>query len=226
MTVPGAAETPSAGRMPLRRVAMVVALATAAGVGGGVAIHELGSGTPSPAAAEVFPGLHGQAVWSAGERPAPAFTLRDQRGAPVSLAGLRGRPVLLTFLDSQCTQECPIQGRQLASILRRLPSAQRPTLVVVSVDHAGDTPAGIRRSTAKWGLAGPWAWHWLNGTPAQLRRVWGAYGITVDPRSGDVAHSLVVYLIDRRGDERTAYLYPFLPGFVQGDLSRLAREAA
>jgi hypothetical protein len=33
-------------------------------------------------------------------------------------------------------------------------------------------------------------------------------------------------LIDRRGDERTAYLFPFLPAFVQRDLGRLARESA
>ena len=226
MTEPSATDAPAAPRVPFRRVALVVALATAAGIGGGVAIHQLGAGTPSPAASARFSSLHGQAAWAPGERPAPQLALRDQRGAPVSLEGLRGRPVLLTFLDSQCTQECPIQGRQIASILRRLPAAQRPTLVVVSVDQAGDTPAGIRHATRQWGLAGPWAWHWLNGTPAQLKQIWRAYGITVDPRSGDVVHSLVLYLIDPQGDERTAYLYPFLPAFVQGDLSRLARGTA
>ena len=34
----------------------------------------------------------------------------------------------------------------------------------------------------------------------------------------------VVYLIDRRGDERTGYLFPFAPAFVQGDLAVLATE--
>jgi cytochrome oxidase Cu insertion factor (SCO1/SenC/PrrC family) len=143
----------------------------------------------------------------------------------VSLARLRGRPVLLTFLDSQCTSECPIQGRQLASILRRLPAAERPTLVVVSVDPSGDTPASIRTATRKWGLAGAWGWHWLNGSTTRLRVVWHQYGITVDPTSGDIQHSLVLYLIDRDGFERTAYLFPFLSGFVQGDLAKLGKVA-
>ena len=64
----------------------------------------------------------------------------------------------------------------------------------------------------KWGLAGPWTWHWLNGARSRLAAVWHFYGITVDPSSGDIVHSLVLYLIDRGGYERTAYLYPFLPG--------------
>jgi hypothetical protein len=34
----------------------------------------------------------------------------------------------------------------------------------------------------------------------------------------------VVYLVDRRGDERTGYLFPFAPSFVQGDLLALATE--
>jgi hypothetical protein len=34
----------------------------------------------------------------------------------------------------------------------------------------------------------------------------------------------VVYLIDRRGDERTGYLFPFAPAFVEGDLRALATE--
>jgi cytochrome oxidase Cu insertion factor (SCO1/SenC/PrrC family) len=133
--------------------------------------------------------------------------------------------VLLTFLDSQCKEECPIQGRELGSILRRLPAAARPALVVVSVDPSGDTPASIRHAMSRWHLAGPWPWHWLNGSRAALRGVWKRYGVTVDPGSGDIVHSLVLYLIDRDGYERTAYLYPFLPAFVQGDLARLGAQA-
>ena len=204
--------------------ALVVAAAALVGIAGGVALDRLHAGATSDTIA--LPSLHGQAVWPAGTRRAPAFALRDQRGALVTLAALRGRPVLLTFLDSQCHSSCPIEGRRLASVLRRMPAAKRPTLVVVSVDPRGDTPAGIARATRKWGLAGPWRWHWLNATRANLASVWRSYGITVEPKSNDIVHSLALMLIDRRGYERTAYLFPFLPGFVQGDLTRLAGERA
>ena len=205
---------------------MILLAAVAVGAGGGALVRVLtGSGTAT--AGPALPTLHGQAVWQAGARRAPNVILRDQTGTVVSLASLRGRPVVLTFLDSQCKSSCPIEGRQLGSVLRRLPAAQRPTLVIVSVNHTGDTPAGIRRALAEWHLNGPWAVHWLNAsTRAQLASVWRSYGVRVIPKTNDIVHSLALYLIDRRGYERTAYLFPFLPGFVQRDLGRLAREQA
>jgi protein SCO1/2 len=204
----------------------VLAGALVVGVGGGVllrALHQHAASSARPA----LPTYHGQAVWAAGKRPAPNFTLRDQDGGRFTMASLRGRPVLLTFLDSQCRQECPIEGRQLSIILRALPARQRPELVVVSVDQTGDTPKGIARALHKWHLDGPWTTRWLNGTSrAQLASVWRAYGITVEPTTNDIVHSLALYLIDRAGDERTAYLFPFLPSFVQRDLARLAGTPA
>jgi cytochrome oxidase Cu insertion factor (SCO1/SenC/PrrC family) len=208
----------------LRLAVTILLAAVVVGAGGGALIRVLtGSGTA--AAKPSLPTLHGQAVWKAGARRAPNVSLRDQTGRMVTLASLRGSPVVLTFLDSQCKSSCPIEGRQLGSVLRRLPAMERPTLVIVSVNHTGDTPAGIRRALAEWHLNGPWAVHWLNAsTRAQLASVWRSYGVRVIPKSNDVVHSLALYLIDRRGYERTAYLFPFLQGFVQRDLGRLAQE--
>ena len=210
--------------MRLRLAVTILLAAVVVGAGGGALIRVLtGSGTA--AAKPSLPTLHGQAVWKAGARRAPNVSLRDQTGRMVTLASLRGSPVVLTFLDSQCKSSCPIEGRQLGSVLRRLPAMERPTLVIVSVNHTGDTPAGIRRALAEWHLNGPWAVHWLNAsTRAQLASVWRSYGVRVIPKSNDVVHSLALYLIDRRGYERTAYLFPFLQGFVQRDLGRLAQE--
>jgi protein SCO1 len=213
-----------AGRWMSRRAWLLLAAAAAAGLVVGAAVQ---LAHPTQTAAPPLPELHGQAVWAAGARPAPDFALRDQSGTLVSLHALRGRTVLLTFLDSQCHSSCPIVGRQLGSVLRRLQPAERPVVVVVSVDQAGDSPAGIRHALAKWQLGGPWGLHWVNGSSrTQLARVWKAYGVVVQPASNDVVHSLALYLIDRRGNERTAYLFPFLPSFVQHDLTRLARRSA
>jgi hypothetical protein len=48
----------------------------------------------------------------------------------------------------------------------------------------------------------------------------------VRPGAGDVTHTLAVYLIDRRGFERTGYLFPFLPNFIELDLRKLVGERA
>jgi hypothetical protein len=45
--------------------------------------------------------------------PAPGFQLTDQSGRPVSLASLRGKVVLMTFLDPVCTSDCPIIGAEM-----------------------------------------------------------------------------------------------------------------
>jgi protein SCO1 len=212
------------GGISLRLAGGVLVVAAVLGIAGGVLLRARDA---SPAAPAALPDFHGQGTWRSGVRPAPDFALHDQNGALVSLHSLRGRPVLLTFLDSQCTTRCPIEGRQLGSVLRRLPAADRPTIVVVSVDRAGDTPEGIRHALAKWHLAGPWTIHWLNASSrGRLAAVWRLYSVTVEPTSNDIVHSLALYLIDRRGDERTAYLFPFLQSFVQHDLARLARERA
>jgi protein SCO1 len=205
-----------------RLVALLLALGAVGGASLGFVAHVAFGETDrvSPA----LPALHGQASWGAGERAAPPFRLRDQNRRVVSLPELRDRPVLLTFLDSRCVEQCPLAGRQLGTILRGMPAADRPTLLIVSVNPAGDTPASIRHATAAWRLAGPYRWRWLRGKRSELAAVWRAYGIAVEPRTNTITHGLTLYLIDRRGFERTGYLFPFLPNFVALDLQTLARE--
>jgi cytochrome oxidase Cu insertion factor (SCO1/SenC/PrrC family) len=201
--------------LPLRSLALAVAVAVLAGAAGGVVLHRLRGVVP---AAPRLPELNGQASWAAGERPAPGFALRDQHGAAVSLRALRGRPVLVTFLATQCAG-CAPDALRLASVLRRLPAVDRPALFVLSLDPGKDTPAAIDLAARRWGLAGAWTWHWLTGPRARLAAVSRAYGV-----GAGSAQRLRLVLIDRRGDERTAYPFPFLPAFVEGDLARLAGE--
>lgn len=176
-------------------------------------------------AAPAIIGLRGEATWAAGTVAAPAITgLRDQTGGRFSLASLHGRAVALAFFDSRCNQACPLEGRAIAAAERALPAAERPSLVLVSVNPR-DTPASVRSAAQRWGLARTGAWHWLMGSHAQLARVWRAYRIFVaPPRAGDIVHTEALYLIDRRGYERSGYVYPFATRFVSSDLRLLARS--
>ncbi len=62
--------------------------------------------------------------------------------------------------------------------------------------------------------------------PLELGRVWSAYGIEVDPTSHDIIHSAALYIVDRRGDERSGYVAPFLPKLVTADVRALERSDA
>lgn len=167
------------------------------------------------------PRLHGDMVWPAGTKRAPGFRLRDEQGRLISLAGERGQVVLLTFMYSRCRQLCPIEGRMLAAVERRLGRSTRSLLLVVSVDPGGDTPATIRRFIRRAGLARA-RWHWLVGSRRQLAPVWRAYRIEVQA-GVDIGHGSAVVLLDRRGYERSGYAVPFLPDLVAADVRTLAR---
>lgn len=206
--------------MTRKAAALVLSACAAAGIAGGLILHGLARPAQTSAALKL-PELHGQAVWAPGRRPAPAFALRDQTGRLLKPTSFRGRTVVLTFLDSHCTTRCPLVGRELAMIVQRLPRADRPVLLVVSV-NPNDTPRSARAAVSRWGI--PSGWHWLMADRTRLAQVWRAYGITVIPTTHDINHSLAVYLLDRHGNERTGYLFPFQPPFVEGDLRALARE--
>src|SRR5689334_6441602 len=207
-----------------RRFAVgAVAVAAGVGVALGVGIHQAGSGGTESSSADA--GLDGQAIWPAGSRRAPDFSLPDQSGAPYSLASSRGRPVVLLFMDSRCHQECPLEGRALAAGLRGVPSAQRPLIVVVSVNPWEDTRASARHAIERFGLAS-YDWRWLLGSRQRLEPVWRKFGIQVRRARGDIEHSDALYLIDSRGFERAGMVYPFLPSWVSGDLKALAEEGS
>jgi len=224
----GLHDKPRRARVGATQIAVVLVAAVLVGVGVGVGAHLLfaKSSPPSSAVPPAARGLDGEATWAAGARPAPAITtLHDQSGHRFSLASLHGHTVAIEFFDSHCKQECPLAGRALAAAEQALPRSQRPVLVVVSVNPL-DTPASTRAAVRSWGLADVAPWHWLRGTHAQLAPVWKAYRIFVQPEQGDISHTEALYLIDRRGDERSGYLYPYIPGRVAHDMHTLAGERA
>jgi cytochrome oxidase Cu insertion factor (SCO1/SenC/PrrC family) len=199
-------------------VAVSVLLGVAAGMGAHFVFHQSARATGIP-----LPDLHGQATWPAGERPAPTFTLRNVLGGHVALASTRGRPTLVTFLDSKCRSLCPIVGRDVGDVQRSLPVASRPAVLVVSVDPAGDTPASVRSAVRRWHLEP--GWRWVTGSRRQLAAVWKSYGIEVEQTTNDILHGAAVYLLDSRGDERAGYLAPLLPNFISLDVRRVERES-
>ncbi len=212
-------------RARLKWIVLVLLAAGLLGAGGGAAAHALLARSPAANIVSERYGMEGQAAWAAGSRAAPAIdTLVDQTGRRFSLASLRGHPVALVFFDSHCNQECPLEGRELASAESSLPAAQRPTLVAVSVNPL-DTPASAAKATRAWDLAQTAPWHWLMGTRAQLAPIWHEYNIYVGrAKDGDIPHTEALILIDRRGYERSGYLYPFGQQFVSHDLRVLGRE--
>jgi cytochrome oxidase Cu insertion factor (SCO1/SenC/PrrC family) len=161
------------------------------------------------------------ATWAADAHPASSFALHDETGAPVTLAALRGRQVVVTFMDPVCQELCPLEARVLGAAIRKLPATQRPVIVAVSVNPPADTAANFAKDAVRWQL-GP-EWHWALGTRRALARVWRAYRVDVQASSGgEVAHTEATYIVDEHGDARAVYVYPF----AATDLAQTLRDTA
>jgi cytochrome oxidase Cu insertion factor (SCO1/SenC/PrrC family) len=174
----------------------LVALAAVTGALVGVAVPRLLAKPPAAAT------LGGGVIINPSV-PAPSFYLRDQAGAIVSMSTFRGSVVALTFLDTQCLNLCPLQASLLGTVQSDLGSGAHFSVVVVSVRPEADTPANIATFATAHGLKGGYSW--LTGTRDQLASVWDSYGVGVQVANGDLAHSSIIYLIDRNGAERVAF---------------------
>ncbi len=83
---------------------------------------------------------------------APSFALTDQNGAPVSLAGLSGRPVILNFWASWCAP-CRAEMPALQAVADDYREAG---LIVLTVNAAfQDQPADVAAFIAQNGLTLP-----------------------------------------------------------------------
>ena len=216
---------PAAGARRRRlRLASLLLAAAIVGVAAGVAaalLSRSSSASPSPI-------LGGPvATWSAGARRAPDFALHDQNGQPVSLAMLRGRTTLVTFIDPLCRNFCPLEAKVLNTVVDSLPVAKRPAIIAVSVNQWGDARANLLQDAYKWRPVPEW--RWAVGSPAVLTAVWHRYDIGVKATTRtlagvtvhEITHTEASYLIDRSGHERALFLWPFTARTVEKAVASL-----
>lgn len=113
------------------------------------------------------------------------FSLRDENGRLVRARDLRGTVVVLTFLDSQCRETCPVVAGLVADGLAELPQAVRRsvTALAISTDPVGDTAASRRRFLRRHGAVG--RIRYLSGTLPELERVWAGFHVLSSHESGD-----------------------------------------
>ena len=119
-----------------------------------VAVYLATRGSDKATAPVVPVSSEAAATWPALRKPAPAFSLRDEEGRSFSLASLRGRPVVVTFIDPLCRDYCPTEAQRLTDVERALTAGAEPAIVAVSASTSTATRAHILlQDRAKWKLA-------------------------------------------------------------------------
>jgi cytochrome oxidase Cu insertion factor (SCO1/SenC/PrrC family) len=137
--------------------------------------------------------------------PAKPFVLTGQRGQAVSLASLRGKVVLLTFLDPVCTSDCPLIAQEFRAAGQLLgPDTRKVELVAIVANPVYHQLAYTQAFDRQENLASVPNWLFLTGSVPQLRQVWADYGVAaqVVPAGSMIAHNDVAYVIDRSGHVR------------------------
>ena len=150
----------------------------------------------------------GATILSAGTR-APDFTLESTPGSKVSLAALRGRPVVLAFYPADWS---PVCGDQMALYNEILPEFQEQNAEVlgISVDGAWCHKAFAEARKLRFPLLADFE------PKGAVSRTYGAYGSGVSQRA--------LFVIDAAGIIRWSYLSPIgvNPG-ADGILAALER---
>ncbi|HEX3389505.1 MAG TPA: SCO family protein [Streptosporangiaceae bacterium] len=137
--------------------------------------------------------------------PAKAFQLTDQRGHPVSLASLRGKVVLLTFLDPVCTSDCPLIAQEFRAAGQLLgASARHVELVAVVANPVYHQVVYTQAFDRQEHLTQVPDWLYLTGSVPQLQQVWKNYGIAAQiiPAGSMIGHPDIAYVIDQHGQVR------------------------
>ncbi len=162
--------------------------------------------------------------------PAPAadFTLTDQYGQPFRLGEQQGKAVLIYFGYTHCPDVCPItlsDFKQVKARLQRQGLDARVVFVFITADPQRDSPAVLREYLNNFDPT----FVGLSGRPADLQKVYQAYGIQVEIDSGAsaagylVSHTSRILLIDPLGRWRINYPFGMEADKIAADLAHLLR---
>lgn len=128
----------------------------------------------------------------------PDFALRDESGRPLTRGELDGKAVAITFLDTQCTEACPVIAAYVGRALERLDAEERSRVAVVAIttDPRGDTAASVREFLRRFGVEGEL--RYLVGPRAELVRIWDAFDVLAETGDSNI-HSAPLRVYDTSG---------------------------
>jgi cytochrome oxidase Cu insertion factor (SCO1/SenC/PrrC family) len=183
-----------------------IALAIGIGIGAVIEVAQPSSTTPgtpiaAPTPVKANPRLD---PGTALNTLAPAFTLTDQFGKHVSLRSFRGKVVVLSFNDPECTTICPLTTTALLHAKALLgPAASRVQLLGIAANPEATQVKWVHDYSRVHRMLHKW--DFLTGSLAELRRVWRDYGIEAAVVQGMIDHTPATYVIDPR--RRLSRLY-------------------
>jgi len=192
-------------RGALAAAAMLSVLTALAGCGSSASTSSSAGmqANPASSAAEMNPNL--DLGSSLGAQSAPDIKLVNQFGQPMSLSQFRGKIVMLSFEDSECTTVCPLTTQSMLEAKQMLGAAgNQVQLLGVDANPTATSVADVLAYSRVHGMVNQW--DFLTGSVAQLKAVWAAYRIAVQIEKGQIDHTPALFVIDQQGREQKLYL--------------------
>ena len=134
-------------------------------------------------------------------RTAGNHLLIDQHGKPLRLGDLRGRPLVLSLIFTNCYSVCSGQTlhlREVVRIARQALGAHSFAVLTVGFDSAHDSPDRMLAYGLDRGIDDP-DWHFAGADAATVRRLSDEVGFTWLPSSRGFDHITQVTILDANG---------------------------
>jgi protein SCO1/2 len=158
-----------------------------------------------------------------GNNCLPEVSLIDQHGAAVSLASLKGKPVLIDFIYTSCASTCPMLTAKMAAIAQKLGPALGADVRIVSIslDPERDSPAELAKYAQSHG-ASENGWLFLTGPTAKIDQVLALFKLRRTRESdGSITHSISAFLLGPDGHQIRQYnALDVSPDAVAADVDR------
>jgi protein SCO1/2 len=137
----------------------------------------------------------------------PAISLLDQNGNRISLASLKGQPVLVDFIYTSCPGPCSMLTSKLVGVAKELGPklGSQVRMISITLDPEHDTPNKLKEYAERLD-ADRSGWLFLTGTPQQIDQVLAAYRLSrMREADGTVTHMETMFLLGRDGRQRRIY---------------------
>jgi protein SCO1/2 len=163
-----------------------------------------------------------------GNNCLPEVSLVDQHGSVVSLASLKGKPVLIDFIYTSCASTCPMLTAKMTAIAHALGPALGADvrLVSLTLDPEHDSAAELAKY-AKSHDASENGWLFLTGPPEKVDQVLALFKLRrMREGDGSITHSVSAFLLGPDGHQIRQYnALEVSPQSVVGDVDSAAGKS-
>jgi cytochrome oxidase Cu insertion factor (SCO1/SenC/PrrC family) len=136
--------------------------------------------------------------------PAPNFDLTGQFGQPVTLNAYRGKAVVISFVDSQCTTICPLTTSTMTAAADSLGAdSSRVQLLGINANPLATSVSDVHAYSQAHDLL--YRWDFLTASKARLSSVWRDYHVYAAAVGNNIDHDPAVIVIDPTGRERAIF---------------------